>query len=104
MKIISEKTGKTYNTVNECLEAEKQYDEALAAEKLKKEELAKARKERAAEVEEAYSAILDAQKVYREKLDAFVKDYGSFHLTIRTGEHNPFDLWTGVRDLFSELF
>lgn len=91
MKIYSEKTNKEYATVDECLAAEKEYDAKVAAEKAKKEKLAAVRKERAAEVEDAYKAILDAQKVYKEKLDAFVKDYGSFHMSIKSGFNNPFD-------------
>lgn len=93
MKIYSEKTGKEYKTVDECVAAEKEFDEAVAKEKAKKEELAAVRKERAAEVEEAYKAIAAAQKEYRKKLDAFVKDYGQFHMTVRTGEGNPFNLF-----------
>ena len=91
MKIFSEKTNQEYQSVEECLAAEKEFDEALAAKKAKEEELASARKARAVEVEDAYKAILEAQKVYREKLDAFIKDYGSFHMTLRTGDFNPFD-------------
>ena len=104
MKIMSEKTGKTYATVEECVAAEKAYDEkvaekkaaeekALAERKAKSEALIAERKDRAAEVENAYKAILEAQKVYREKLNAFIKDYGSFHMTVRTGENNPFDFF-----------
>ena len=93
MKILSEKTGKEYMTVEDCLAAEKEFDKAVAEEKVRKENLAKERKERAAEVEAAYEAILEAQKAYRAKLDAFVKDYGSFHMTVKTGEGNPFNLF-----------
>lgn len=91
MRILSEKTGKEYQTVEECVAAEKEFDEAVAAEKARKENLAKERKERANEVEEAYKAVLEAQKAYKAKLDAFVKDYGSFHMTLKTGDLNPFD-------------
>ena len=111
MKIYSEKTNKEYATVEDCLAAEKEYDDAIAAKKAeeekalaeakaKREELATARKERATEVEDAYKAVLEAQKVYRQKLDAFVKDYGSFHMTVKTGDGNPFDLFNGFFDRF----
>lgn len=90
---IYDKMGKEHATVDEALAAEKEYDEAAAKEKARKENLAKERKGRAAEVEAAYEAILEAQKAYREKLDAFVKDYGSFHMTVKTGEGNPFNLF-----------
>lgn len=96
MKYYSEKTKKTYDTEEECLAAEKELDKVLA----KKEELLAVRKERATEVEDAYKAVLEASKIYREKLNAFVKDYGSFHMTLRTGEGNPFDLFDRFFDRF----
>lgn len=91
MKIISEKTGKTYETVDECLADEKKFDEATALEKKKKDELAANRKARATEVEEAYKKISEARKEYYKVLQAFIKDYGSFHMTLNTGADNPFD-------------
>ena len=100
MKIISEKTGKEYNSVELCLADEKAYDETIEAKEKEKERLAQLRKERAAEVEDAYKAILDAQKVYREKLNKFIDDYGSFHMTVRTGEGNPFNFFDRLFDWF----
>ena len=93
MRILSEKTGKEYKTVPECIAAEKEFDEAQAKEEARKKALSDERKTRAKEVENALKAVCDAQKAYEEKLDAFVKDYGSFHATIRTGEGNPFNLF-----------
>lgn len=98
MKILSEKTNKEYASVEECLAAEEEFDKQVALEKAKKEELTNARKERAKEVEDAYKTILEAQKHYRELLNAFVKDYGSFHMTLRTGDGNPFDLFNRFFD------
>lgn len=98
MKIISEKTGLEYASVEECVNAEKEYDEKIAAEKAKKEALDSQRKNRAIEVEDAYKAVLAAQKAYKEKLNAFVKDYGSFHMTLKTGDGNPFDLFESFFD------
>lgn len=92
MKIISEKTGKTYKTVEECLSEEKKFDEAIQAEKVKKEKLAENRKSRAKEVEDAYKARLEADKLYREKLNDFVNDYGSFHMTIDNEVDSPFTI------------
>ena len=100
MKYFSEKTNKTYDTEEECLTAEKELEERIAVEKAKKEQLTIERKARASEVEEAYKAVLEASKTYREKLNAFVKDYGSFHMTFRTGEGNPFDLFDKFFDRF----
>lgn len=100
MKYISEKTGKTYDTADECLKAEKAYDKAVAEEKARKEKLTSERKERALEVENAYKAVLEAQKLYHEKLDAFIKDYKSFHMTI----HDSDTFGSLFKDLWSNLF
>lgn len=91
MKILSEKTGQTYETVEACLAAEEEYDAAVAAEETRKEQLANERKTRAEEVEAKYRAVLAAQDEYRQCLAQFVNDYGSFHMTIKTGENNPFN-------------
>ena len=93
MKIFSEKTNKYYNTVEECLEAEKEYDEAVLEAENKKKELAENRKNRAKEVEDAYKARLEADKVFKDKLNKFVDDYGSFHMTINTEVDDPFNLF-----------
>lgn len=93
MRILSEKTGKEYKTVPECIAAEKEFDEAQAKEEARKKALTDERKTRAKEVEDALKAVCDAQKAYEEKLKAFLKDYGAFHATIRTGEGNPFNLF-----------
>ena len=92
MTIISEKTGKTYSTVEECLEEEKLFDQKLKAEEERQSKLSETRKERAKEVEDAYKARLEADKVYREKLNKFVDDYGSFHMTIDTEVEDTFNL------------
>lgn len=100
MKFYSDKTRKFYDTEKECLKAEKELDDKLALEKAKKEELSNARKVRAEEVEKAYKSVLEAQKHYREVLNAFLKDYGSFHMTLHTGDSNPFDLFESFFDRF----
>lgn len=100
MKYYSENTRKFYDSEQECAQAEIEYNKKLAAEKAKKEELSNARKTRANEVEEAYKAILDAKKHYNELLNAFVKDYGSFHMTLKTGDDNPFNLFESFFDRF----
>jgi len=100
MKILSEKTNKYYTTVDECLAAEKAFDEAAAKKKAEEEKLNATRKERANEVENAYKASIEANKHYRELLDAFVKDYGSFHMTVHTGNLNPFDSFSHFFDTF----
>ncbi len=93
MKIFSEKTNKYYTTVDECLEAEKKHDEAIAVKEAKKKELSETRKVRAKEVEDAYKARIEADKVYREKLNKFINDYGSFHMTFDTEVEDSFNLF-----------
>ena len=103
MKIFSEKTNKYYATVDECLAEEKKHDEAIAKKEAEKKALADTRKARAKEVEDAYKVRLEADKAYREKLNKFINDYGSFHMTINTeveDSDNPlsfldnfFDYW-----------
>lgn len=75
MYIWSEKTKKRYETVEECLDAEKAYDEALEIEKERKSKLADERKARAKEIEEA-------SKHLNELIDKFISDYGSYHLSL----------------------
>ena len=64
-----------------------------AAKEAKKKELSDARKNRAKEVEDAYKARLEADKVYREKLNKFINDYGSFHMTFDTEVEDSFNLF-----------
>ena len=100
MKYYSENTRKFYDSEQECAQAEIEYNKKLAAEKAKKEELSSARRTRANEVEEAYKQAIDAQNKYRQLLSKFCKDYGKFHMTIKTGEENPFDMFYSFFDPF----
>jgi phage-related tail protein len=81
MKIYSEKTRKEYTTVEECLEAEAQFDAAKTKEEQKKKVLSENRKKRANEVEEAYKKMLEAQKTYCKLRNEFIREYGSYHMT-----------------------
>lgn len=68
MKITSELTGKEYQTVEECLKAEKEYNDRK--EKLKQEEdrkqanLSKRKKALANEIDKADKALTEANKLY----------------------------------------
>lgn len=81
MKYVSEITGKTYNTEKECLEAEFKIKEEQNKEKIRKERLAEQRKDRAAEVDAARKAMIEAQSKYKAVLENFIKDYKSYHYT-----------------------
>ena len=77
MKYYSEKTMKVYDKVEELNTAEKEYDEAHAAEIAKKKE----RKERAEEIDAARKEVIKAQEHYDDLINKFVKDCGSYHTT-----------------------
>lgn len=88
MRYISDKTGKVYETEEKCLAAEKAYDAEQEQKALAKKQKDEARAMRAKEVESAYKAYSDARKAYHDKLEAFTKDYGSFHMTIKNDADN----------------
>lgn len=96
MKYYSETLNKVFENENECLNAEKEYKAKVEEEEKRKKELADSRKIRAKEVEDAYKAIIDAQKHYNELKNKFVEDFGSFHMTFSTTDD--------FHSLFSDLF
>ena len=81
MRIYSELTKKDYKTVDECLAAEKEYNDKLLKQEAEKKALSEKRAERAKEVEAAYKASVDAQKKYLELRNQFIEDYHSYHMT-----------------------
>lgn len=95
MYIFSEKLNKKFDTVEACVEAEKEFDKAQAEAKAKKEALNAERATRAKEVEEAYKAMSEAKKHYNDLLNAFCKDYGAFHMTLKNVDPfvSFFDNW-----------
>ena len=96
MKYVSEITKKTYDTEKECLQAEKEFQEAKAKAEAEKERKSAERTKRAKEVEEAYKKAVDANKAYREVLNDFVKDYGSFHMTYNSTSNLIDDVFNSV--------
>lgn len=93
MKYFSEVTRQYYDTEKACLEAEFKVKEEQNRQKImrekaereakeKQEKLAAERKARANEVEEARKAMVAAQSKYREVLEAFVRDYKTYHLSL----------------------
>ena len=96
MKYYSETLNKVFENEKDCLKAEKEHKEKVEAEEKHKKELADSRKIRAKEVEDAYKAVIDAQKHYHELKNQFVKDFGSFHMTFSTTDD--------FHSLFSDLF
>ena len=110
MKYYGERTNKLYNTAEECEKAEFEAKEKENLEKIKKErELAeaKAKKEKEAaerkalaeEVDAARKAMNEAQKVYKDKLDAFINKYHTYHFSTS----NPAEIPT-LFDVFDKIF
>lgn len=98
MRYYSEVLDKLFDTEKDLLSAEKAFQKRVEVEKaLKAKEAEEAKKKaderaaRAKEVEAAAKAVQDAQKAYREKLNAFTKDYGGFHMTIKSDSDSFFD-------------
>lgn len=129
MKILSEKTGKEYASVEDCLMAEEKWEveqaekkaaeeKALAEAKAKKETAIAERKAEAEKVEAARQELMAAQKTYREKAEAarqelmkkqdayhevlsnFCKKYGAYHYSLKPGETFQ-SIWA---DLFNSIW
>jgi phage I-like protein len=94
MKYYSEELKKFYDSAEECSDAEKKFEEEMFAAETKRKALAEKRSARAEEVEQAYAALSDARKTYYDKLNEFVKDYGSFHMSIKGVDEDPFQFFT----------
>lgn len=109
VRIYSDRTHKYYDTVDEANKAELEAavaENRAKIEKEKKEQEEKAlrekkaaeRKERAAKVETARKEMVAAQNKYREVLEKFVKDYGSYHLSWTSTDEIPtlFDFFHSI--------
>ena len=93
VKFFSDKTNKWYPTAEAAEKAEFELKEQENRERIQKEraerekkekeeKLANERKTRAQEVEVARKGMIAAQKRYREVLEAFVRDYHTYHLSL----------------------
>lgn len=78
---------------------EKEYHDKVEAEENKK----KARADRAHEIEEAFKTASEAFEKYSELKSQFIKDYGSFHMTIKNpGKH--FGFGDGIVEMMFDPF
>ena len=107
IKIYSDNTNKFYNSVEEANRAEFELKEKENLEKIekerkerelkeKKEKAMAERKAAAVKVEAARKELMQAQSNYRKELEAFCKQYGTYHYSVENGEEVPslFD-WIG---------
>lgn len=99
MRYYSDVTKKFYDSSNACIKAEEEALNAQVKAKQEKEKLAAERKSRAAEVEEARKNMVAAQNKYKELLEAFVKQYGSYHYSTTNAKDVP-----TLFDIFNPFF
>ena len=110
MKYFSEKTKKLYETEEKLREEEAAFDEKQAKIEAEKKAAAEARKERAKEIETAYKEMQlknkearNAERHYYELRNQFVKDFGSFHMTVSSPEQVP-AIPSDLADILNLLF
>lgn len=107
MKYFSEKLNRLFDSAEACQRAEFEAKEKENLEKIQKErEAAQAKREKeekiaarkaaAAKVETARKAYAEAQSAYRKELEAFCKQYGTYHYSTSNADEIPslFD-WFG---------
>ena len=97
METFYKVNGKLYSTKEEAEKAELALEEAKA----KEAKLSEERKTRAKEIDEARAAVVEAEKRYNKLVNAFVKDYGSYHFSYTSTEPDAFD---NLFDSFFRLF
>lgn len=82
MKFYSELLNKLFDSQEDCAKAEEAHKAQVAKAEAEKKAKSEKRAARAKEVEEFYKAAIEAKKAYNEKLNAFIKDYGNFHMSV----------------------
>ena len=97
MKFYSEQLSKLFDTQAELETAEEKENAAKRAEEEKKAKLKANRETRAKEVEDAFKTAAEAQKKANELLNTFLKDYGSYHTTLKDA---PVSIWDAFFNLF----
>lgn len=100
MKFYSEKLDKLFDDEKALVKAEDEHEAHVAAEKAHAEQLAATRKDRAKAIEESYKKVVEARKEYKKLVDEFTRDYGSFHMSVKSDNLSDMDLF----DLFKYAF
>lgn len=100
MKFYSENLHKLFDSEKELKDAEFKAKKEKEAEEAKKKELVETRKVRAKEVDDARAAVYAAKKEYQKLLNAFIKDYGSYHASYSS---NDLALIDDIFDCFFNL-
>ena len=108
MKYLSEKTNKTYATIEELEKDEKKFD----LEQKEKEKAVSKKKEDAKKVQDAYQNLLDVMKKYYEDIrkaeqtyyelrNQFINNYGCWHMTY-TNNNGEENISTDVDDILAD--
>lgn len=102
MKYYSDELKQFFDTEKECAMAEKAMLKEKKEAEAKEAQLKAERETRAKEVENALQAVYNAEKAYKELLDKFLDDYGSFHYSKYKNSCDPDGF--SFFDLFPILF
>ena len=102
MRIISDLTNKEYATVEECLAAEKEFEEAQRIEKEKIKAAAAEKARRQNEIRDLDMQIKELKIKRDELVDAFCAEYGEYKYTISLDELD--DSPKSLVDLFYDFF
>lgn len=89
MKFYSEELNKLYESQEECEKAESEALEAKKRAEEEQEKLVAERKARAAEVDDARKAMVEAQNKYEELLRDFIRDYKTYHYSTNNIDEIP---------------
>lgn len=100
MKFVCEENGEIYDSYEACKEVEENIKKARAEEAARKQKKEKIRAIRAKEVEAAQENAIKAIKTYRNLLEDFCKDYGSFHMTLDKENYLTKDLMGIFKNFF----
>lgn len=93
MKFYSESLKRLFDTEDALREAESKAQAEAEARKEAEQKKSAERKARAAEVETAREAMVEAGKKYYELLTAFCNDYGTYHYSVKSDDMpDNFDL------------
>jgi uncharacterized protein YcbK (DUF882 family) len=96
MKFYSEQLNKLFNTAEELQAAEDKVNAAKKAEEERKAQLKAQREERAKAVEEAFKVAGEAQKQANKLLNEFIRDYGSYHTSVKEAVPSLWDTFFGL--------
>lgn len=100
MRYYSDELKKFFDDADSCVKAEAEHQKAVSEKKEKEAKLTAERKARAAEVDIAYKAVKAAEKEYYKLRNAFVADYGTYHVSYSDPDAVPF---TSIFDAFFNI-